>query len=356
MAKYHILEDKKEPSDFSREEVRKRRTFPGWATVLLIVLIAAQIGLLMVIIFYQPSPQDRILDYRVTVEPMEDGTLNMLYEFEWEALDPSEDLTWIEIGVANQNFWIDPKSLSPTVSDAYRDVDDGYCYVHIDLRESYGEGDVLNFSFRIIQYNLLCENNGVSGYEWVPGWFNATPVDHYLFRWKSSDEIQSHNADALRDGYLCWEGKMDCGTYVPVSVHYSDDAFPGATRVGYHRFDGDVSNELMSEKIAVSVFLGIIILVILIGEVILTDSLVSYHRGCGFLHCYGYHVHLYGRTNPLYKKEAERRAAASSSHGGGHGGGCACACACACAGGGRAGCSQKDTYASPAEHREDSVS
>ena len=60
---------------------------------------------------------------------------------------------------------------------------------------------------------------------------------------------------------------------------------------------------------------------------------------------HGYYIHTYGRSNPHYIRARDRyNATHSRSSGGRSGGGCACACACACAGGGRAGCSQKDTY------------
>jgi Asp-tRNA(Asn)/Glu-tRNA(Gln) amidotransferase A subunit family amidase len=54
-------------------------------------------------------------------------------------------------------------------------------------------------------------------------------------------------------------------------------------------------------------------------------------------------MHTYGRPNPHYIRARNAYNATHRSRGGGSGG-CACACACACAGGGRAGCSQKDTY------------
>ena len=86
-------------------------------------------------------------------------------------------------------------------------------------------------------------------------------------------------------------------------------------------------------------FMGLILL----GEIMIIDGFVSYGRGRGFVRGYGYHVHTYGRVNPHYT--SARDAHNSGSRGGARGGGgCACACACACAGGGRAGCSQKDTY------------
>lgn len=76
-----------------------------------------------------------------------------------------------------------------------------------------------------------------------------------------------------------------------------------------------------------------------IAEVYIVDCYVSYGRGRGFLTGHGYHVHAYGRSNPHYIRARDKYNATHSRSGGGGRG-----CACACAGGGRAGCSQKDTY------------
>ena len=80
----------------------------------------------------------------------------------------------------------------------------------------------------------------------------------------------------------------------------------------------------------------------LVGELFIVDSYVSYNRGRGFLRGYGHPLHVYGYSNPRYT-EAQMEKSGGSHRGGTYRGG-GCACACACAGGGRAGCSQKDTY------------
>ena len=91
----------------------------------------------------------------------------------------------------------------------------------------------------------------------------------------------------------------------------------------------------------------VVIAGILVAEIYLLDSHVSYRRGRGFLVGYGHPIHTYGYQNPRYIRaynRAHTHTSSGRSSGGFRGGGCACACACACAGGGRAGCSQKDTY------------
>jgi len=203
---------------------------------------------------------------------------------------------------------------------------------------------VFRFSFKVIQDNMLCATTGRYFYEFVPGWFNATPVEKYNFRWKMSNGCLSADNASIEDGYYLWSGSFECGEYERMYVSYSPEAFAGMKTVRHIPFDGEGAyNELKDDKIGIIVFSCFFIVVLAIVEIYIIDSYVSYNRGRGFLTGYGYRVHVYGRTNPHYRKASQ--AHASSGRGGRiGGGGCACACACACAGGGRAGCSQKDTY------------
>ena len=77
---------------YTEEEIRSNRTFPTGNTVLLAIIIAVQIGLIILGICYQPKPQDVIHQYNVTVQPLDDGSLDIEYRLVWEALDASEGL------------------------------------------------------------------------------------------------------------------------------------------------------------------------------------------------------------------------------------------------------------------------
>jgi hypothetical protein len=130
-----------------------------------------------------------------------------------------------------------------------------------------------------------------------------------------------------------------------LKVRYTDPhVFDGYPTVKYQPFDDDGAyDELRENKGGVIAMIVMGIFFLAVAELHIIDSYVSYHRGRGFMTGYGHHVHVYGRVNPHYSRAARANHQATSSHSGGRG--CACACACACAGGGRAGCSQKDTYA-----------
>ncbi|MBQ8431395.1 MAG: hypothetical protein IJX28_00775 [Clostridia bacterium] len=327
---------------YSEENIKKNRTFPTGYTVGLCFLVLLQLILLLAACHIDPQPQDVIEEYAIVVEPQSNGTLNMTYTIVWQALDPSEDLTWVEIGMPNKNYSVDHASLSSNIARAERYEEDGYTSLRLYLDRPYVALERLTLSFTVNQQNLLCADDEGRFFELVPGWFNATPVEYYRFFWKESEDLVQTNGQHREGGYV-WEGSMPCGSYALLQARYTSDAFPSATPIFYRAFDDSgVWDELHSEKVS-GIFVCVFLILLLgIAEVYIVDCYVSYHRGRGFIRGYGYHVHVYGHVNPHYTRAQNKH---NASRGGGGGGrGCACACACACAGGGRAGCSQKNTY------------
>ena len=333
-------------NEYSRENIRKKRKFPAGYVALLILCILAQSFLCLYAIFYDPQPQDVIKNYRVTVEPLDDGTLDITYDIEWHALDADEPLSWIEIGIPNDKFSFYKEETSSNISRLARDYnDDGGVWAVLYLDREYHGGEVLDLHFKINQKKMLCKKGEAYFYEFVPGWFNSTPVESYEFKWKLSPEVTSHNGVSEKSGYAVWSGEMPCGTYELMRVKYAEGSFDGATIAQYEKFnDGGVYDQLQDDKSAIVTLCVFIMIVIAIAEIVVVDAFVSYSRGRGFITGYGYHMHTYGYVNPHYSRARDAHNAISRGGSRGGGGGCACACACACAGGGRAGCSQKDTY------------
>ncbi len=334
-------------TEFSEETIKKKRRFPVGKTVLLVILAIIQVIILTAAIRFNPTPPDRIDYYGITAEPMSDGSIRLDYCFIWTPLDTSEELTWVEIGMANADFEFLRESLSSNITSCEKYTDGDYVSARLYLDRGYSGGETLTFTFSVTQRNMLCKDEAGYFYEFVPSWFNATPVESYCFVWKGAVTPTASNADTKREGYPAWEGSMPCGSYVKMNISYPADAFNGAATAEYEEFyDGDVTDSLKDDKIGAIIMAVIVCIIILVFQIYMVDSVVSYNRGRGFLTGYGHHIHLYGSTNPKYRRAAERHAASSRSSGR-SGGSCACACACACAGGGRAGCSQKDTYAFP---------
>ena len=340
MARKKILSE----TDFSEEYIKKHRIFPKGKTILLGVLIALQLLLVLLCVFYDPQPQDIINEYNITVNPLSDGTLDVRYEFVWTPIDESEPLTWVEIGMANDEYAVIEGSLSSNIKSVQKYVEDDYISLRVYFHTPYIAGDTLRFAFTVNQKRLLCKNDKGYFYEWVPGWFNYTPVESYRVNWVRTEGLTGGNFDTYDEKHLIWTGEMPCGNYLSTYVEYAPDAFTDAQTVAYESFyEGGIYDGLAEDRFGMIAFCVIGILGILAVEVWIVDCYVSYHRGRGFLSGYGHRVHIYGRSNPHYITARDKY---NATHGGkgGRGGGCACACACACAGGGRAGCSQKDTY------------
>lgn len=329
------------PYDFSEDAIKRRRTFPKSKLWMLIGLIAVIAGCILGIIFIKPLPKDRIEKYEIYIEPQSDGTLNIEYKIRWTPLDTGEPLSWIYIGVANPNYTVLDHSSNIASIERYEDGR-GQCHMDVDFVKKYYSYDTFDFSIKVNQKNMLCEQNGYKFYEFVPCWFNEISVESYSFNWKASDNILSSNAQNTQNGYLNWSGSMEAGEYRLLRVDYKE--FNAPTTFYLEFDDSGVGNTLSEDRIAIIMVMIFVIGVCLVAIAHILDCFVSYHRGRGFFRGYGHHMYIYGRRNKKYDEEAAKH---SSSHGGrGHsGGGCACACACACAGGGRAGCSQKDTAA-----------
>ena len=326
--------------------VKENRTFPVGKTILLGVLLIVQIVMITVAFCFDPKPQDIIREYDVTVVTKADGSLDIQYRFLWEAMDTSEDLTWIEIGMANENFTVYDDSVSDTIRKYSKSSDDEGIYLTLDLDRAYRGGELLEFSFTVNQKKMLCKDDEGYFFEFVPGWFNSTPVDRYDFRWLKDGKIRSaEGAQSKGNDYYQWSGSLECGGYLTMKVRYGQSGFIGCDTVSYREFDDSGAYDaLRGDRFGIIMLALLAAALLLLVQIWVVDSVVSYHRGRGFLSGHGYYVHAYGRSNPYYIRARDRYNASHAGSHSGRGGGCACACACACAGGGRAGCSQKDTY------------
>ena len=334
--------------DYSAQTIKDRRKFPVKNTAIITICVIAQIFLAYLAINQKAEPQDIIEKYNVTIETLEDGSLDIEYSFLWKAIDTTEELTWVEIGMPNAMFEVYEDSISGNIKDVSGIYDDGYTAVRLDFKRGYKGGENIQFSFKVNQKYMLCQDLDSYFYEFVPCWFNSTPVENYEFKWKKTDLFEDADGAKIKNNYYVWSGSLDCGEYEILQVSYDLDAFENAETVEYEPFYTDGAyNQLKENQTGNRVLYCFGIIILLCVEIYLLDSHISYRRGRGFLVGYGHPIHTYGYHNPRYIKAYNRaHTSTSTGRGGGgfHGGGCACACACACAGGGRAGCSQKDTY------------
>lgn len=331
-------------NDYSEATVKAKRKLPVRNIALVALCLALQIALIILTVFIDTStePKDRIRRYNITVTPNEDATLNIKYDILWQALDGSEPLTWVDIGIPNDDSELLKASVSDTVEKAeIIKKRRGGAVVRLHFKDEYIGGETVNFGFEIKQGSMLSVDGEKYLYEFVPGWFNAVPVNHFTIRWKHADFMD--DGLTVVDGYCIFEGDLEAGEYFKLNMIYPTDYFYNPELVEYEPFDDDgIYNELEDDT-PIRVMFILFAVLLIIPEVYIIDSFVSYGRGRGFITEHGHPVHTYGRRNPAYIAAAHAHNTTHYHRGGTGGGGrsCACACACACAGGGRAGCSAK---------------
>ena len=201
----------------------RRRVFAGLLSLLLVLFVTFG---------FVPTAEadalDEILEYTITVDVNEDGTLTMLYHLDWKVLDSTSEgpLSWIKIGIPNSHG-ISVTALSDTISkiDFYSG---GGNYVRVDLDRKYYAGEVVSFDFELIQdymYEMNRFTDGETYYEFTPGWFDAK-IDSLVIKWNSENVLSVNPACLLReDGYYTWTSSLGAGDTYTVSVTYLNNAY-----------------------------------------------------------------------------------------------------------------------------------
>lgn len=275
---------------------------------------------------------DRIDKYHITVDPRNDGSLDMTYYLEWRVLDSDSQgpLEWVEIGIPNSN--IDGiKAISSNIKGA-RYYSDGGDYIRIDFKKPYYEGDVVNFSFSFHQEYMYDIKGELAEYKFIPGWFNDIEVGEIMVFWKATDVKSASSKSINSDNYYTWKDSLRKGKKMTVEVSYSryTRSFSEEKQISSADIYEDSYNN-SGVKVENIVVMVVFILAIIIFCAFTPTGYRS-HRGYG----YGYDDY----DDDYYRRSRSRSSSCASS--------CACvsscACACACAGGGRAGCSKKDFY------------
>ena len=97
---------------------------------------------------------DEITNYTITVNPRNDGTLDMKYHIEWKVLDSTSEgpLEWVKIGIPNMRV-DNIKKLTDNIENIqYYPVDGDY--VRIDFKKKYYAGETVTFEFSIHQSHI----------------------------------------------------------------------------------------------------------------------------------------------------------------------------------------------------------
>ena len=141
------------------------------------------------------KPLDKIHKYTITVDPNDDGTLDMVYYLKWEVLQEGDGgVDFITIGVANR-FVEDIVGLTNNIDKIKYSSEDG-ATIRIDFKRTYHKGDIFEVEFSFRQKRFFSINNNKVEYSFNPGWFNEIQVDNIVVIWKDTKALNT-NADEV---------------------------------------------------------------------------------------------------------------------------------------------------------------
>ena len=217
------------------------------------------------------DPTDEILDYEITAEVLDDGTVSLTYHIDWKVLrDDIGELEWITVGIPNGEY-LSMDALSDTISAIGYSSDNGSS-VRIDFDRAYAAGETVSFDFALVQdymYQMNLFEEGQTAYVFTPGWFDGITVDKLTVRWNNADLASWSPNCLVKDGYNVWETALGPGETFTVTLNYPNDARafseekaiyePGDRSGGdyYYEDDGDDFGAAIGGLIVLLFFVGI---------------------------------------------------------------------------------------------------
>ena len=244
---------------------------------------------------------DRILDYQITADLQEDGSVDFHYDITWKVLDDKKQgpLTWVKIGVPNSDVeYILPET--DNIKSASYYSQGGGCYIRIDLKNPVYAEETVRFAFSFTQHNLFTEptsenKNNLPGifmdqasldrarsasdpkeyigtdyppeklyaYIFTPGWFPEIEVEKYTVKWNASKVVLA-NTPYQEGNYLVWTGSMAKNQKVTMLVEYLPSSFSYTYKDVSHTYTVDKSDVTLMYVILFS-FLSMMLILIIIG-------------------------------------------------------------------------------------------
>lgn len=283
---------------------------------------------------------DYIHLYQITIDPRDDGTLDMHFKIRWEVLDSKTDgpLTWVKIGIPN--YHVDSlNAISSNIKKIKYYSDEG-SFIRLNLDRKYYQGEILDLEFTSHQSYMYFLRDDKVYYDYNPGWFDEILVEKAIVRWNASDVVYANTKKV--DDYYVFESKLNYGESIKLNITYDQSTFK--TLDPNMQFTNEYTTP--QQILLIVCIMAAILIFVIVMIIISYKNHDPYMSSRGFYgHSYvHYHHWWYPRRKSGYDKHGVRFVNPNTSNHSGHGGGCACACACACAGGGRAGCSLKDFY------------
>ena len=220
------------------------------------------------------GPTDEILDYEITADVLDDGTVFLTYHIDWKVLrDDIGALEWITVGIPNSEYVRFAWYKDTPISDMNYSSDGGSS-LRIDFDRAYYAGETVSIDFELEQdymYQMNLFEDGKTAYVFTPGWFDEITVDQLTVRWNNAD-LASWSPDCLvKDGYNVWETSLAPGETFTVTLNYPNDARnfseekaiyePGDRSGGYdYNYDyddGDDTGDMIAGIIFLLLFIGL---------------------------------------------------------------------------------------------------
>jgi hypothetical protein len=287
----------------------------------------------------------RILDYRVSLAPRSDGTVNIQYYQKW--LVTGGHIPWITVGTPNDNFTI--VGHADAVSQISSASQGGWSGVRLDLNGDYQAGQVFEASFAIIERGLFYADEESYRLNFTPGWYDRAITDTLRISVKLFAKLETVKASPepslTSDEEIIWvKNNLGKGERFSISISFPKKLFPSKA--------GTINKSNLKESPNIGNIIFTIIVMFVLAIIIIATVLAPPSRRRPYSGGRIFYGGLFGGGSGKGGGIGGDR---STGGGGGFGGAsisCACACvscacACACAGGGGAGCSRKLGHTCP---------
>jgi hypothetical protein len=283
------------------------------------------------------APPDIIHSYAVNIDPQQDGTLLMTYNFDYEAVTDFADTNtkYLEVGVPNSNFEIVDYGPKDFVSGA-KAITSGKSQVHLDFSKWPKKGDRFKLNFTIKQKSMAYKSGDDIGFKFVPGWFDFATISQLTVT------VNLKNLTVVKIDPKPTSQSDQQAQFVTKNMDTNDKADPVvivANKSSYPQLqDKDIVSEPNTSDSPDAGTIILIVILVIVGIVILA-GIIAYFSDDGYGGG-GFAGGFFGSSG-----SGGGLSGGGSGSFSGRGSSCACvsscACACACAGGGRVGCSER---------------
>lgn len=173
--------------------------------------------------FCNAKEKNRIEEYNITINPRNNGSLDIIYSFKWKVLNSDEGLTWILIPISNAN--VDSVQALTDNIKSIRYYDEYGDSIKVNFAKTYYSGDVIEFKFSIHQSYMYSIDDETCAYEFVPGIFENIYIKKMKVTWNSKNVFSSNAKSRDLNNNLLWEKSLRPGKNLDIKVVYQKNVF-----------------------------------------------------------------------------------------------------------------------------------